>query len=127
MSLKLPSKIDDESLQAFAESSDKTFRSVIVELAIPPIEVLRPWGKTPPRFEQAKSAKPSDRAADKKPLMDKLGRSLKRIAKDVVRIDAADAFVLSVSPEQLREIKEMPLVGSVRPNRAHFRPHAAGA
>lgn len=53
--------------------------------------------------------------------MDQLESDLKkiRLAEEPIRLDAAQAFVLTVTPEQLREISHHPLVGDIRPNRVH--------
>jgi hypothetical protein len=54
--------------------------------------------------------------------MDALQVQLAKVVGDqekMVRLNAAESFVLEATPEQLRAICELPLVGAVRPNRTH--------
>jgi hypothetical protein len=61
--------------------------------------------------------------------MDLLENGLKRLGLDreLVRLNVAQAFVLDVTPGQLRRILALPLVGRVRPNRTHRVPKSAPA
>jgi hypothetical protein len=56
--------------------------------------------------------------------MTKLERELKTmgLGRGLVRLNQAQAFVVHVSPEQLRALSESPLVGVIRPNRIHRMP-----
>ena len=53
-----------------------------------------------------------------------LEQELKRLGlgRDLVRLNQAQAFVVNVSPVQLRALTESPLVGVIRPNRIHRMP-----
>jgi hypothetical protein len=115
------SKIQDDSLQSFAALPGGERQSVIAELDAPVSSLPRNMGgKVPP----AKSVKcGGDQAAEitqHAQLMDQLEQQLVSIVrKKPVRLNAAEAFVLNVSPDELRAVCELGLVGAVRPNRTH--------
>jgi hypothetical protein len=117
-------KIAGEALQDFARMDRPAERqSVIVELAAPPREVPRSFELTKrPGLPSAPSREDllgSRALTPHGSLLDDLaGQIQSRIGpKKLVRIDSAEAMVLDVSPAELRTICEMPLVGSIRPNR----------
>jgi len=55
--------------------------------------------------------------------MDELEKELNALGlgNDLVRLSTASAFVVRVSPTQLRALFGLPLVGIIRPNRIHHR------
>lgn len=121
-------KITDRGLKDFAETSEPgQRRSVIVELNEPPLDFdprrlfaldLRPPSK--PRAPVDPPALIDEEAALE---MGELGSELAALVgleqSDLIRLDAARAFVLSVTPKQLRAAVHLPRVGVIRPNRTH--------
>ena len=113
-------KIPDPDLRRFAEAAPEAEqRSVIVELEPGPPPKPRPQRPRPPGarpdpLEMAYGGH-DERA------MDQLERRLGELGlgEDLVRLDAAQAFVVTVRPDQLRLVAGLPLVGVIRPNRTH--------
>jgi len=123
------SKIPDPELRDFvqAEESDEP-RSVIVELEMGPPD-LAPRQTVPrPRVPGRDRVAPFDLAKTEghDGAMNQLERELLALglAQDLVRLNAAQAFVVSASPAQVRIISRLPLVGVIRPNRTHRVPSA---
>ncbi|QEH37612.1 hypothetical protein OJF2_62030 [Aquisphaera giovannonii] len=120
-----PSKIDLGELRNFAAASGASRRSVIVELGgqLLKVSARRPSGVLPRKGEadaavlRAGAGQGPGRSEDMDRLQEALG-SL-GLGREAVRLDAAEAFVVTVTPGQLREITRLPLVGVVRPNRTH--------
>jgi hypothetical protein len=126
-----PYKIRDAELREFASRSDEEEqRSVIVELGVPsPRLKLKPW----PMIK--KGTVPETESAVKMPrgdLADIEGhaRAMETLEKAIlatgiqkpVRFNAAHAFVIDVTPAQLRAISSSPLVGAILRNRRHVVP-----
>ncbi|WP_165225055.1 hypothetical protein [Aquisphaera insulae] len=115
------SKIDLGELRDFAAASGTSRRSVIVELCGAGLKVpARPASRAmPPKSEVVPRGTRPDLGRGE--AMDQLQQALGALglARDVVRLDAAEAFVVSVTPAQLRDVAGLPLVGIVRPNRTH--------
>jgi hypothetical protein len=120
-------KIVYPDLREFAETSaPSTRRSVIIELGGPPPKVtLRKPSRTSPHFGSGQ-AEILDFGDDpgRAEAMDRLEEELSklRLSERPVRLDSAEAFVASVTPEQLRALTRLSLVGAVRPNREHHTP-----
>jgi hypothetical protein len=116
--------ITDRSLAEFAATDSDERRSVIVELGVPLKVPLRPNGLRPypPPVEELPT---NDRRADESDEMDRLAEELRAqgLAESLVRLNLAQAFVVTVTPAQLRIISGSPLVGVIRPNRTHRFPH----
>ncbi|NLF32172.1 MAG: hypothetical protein GX591_14955 [Planctomycetes bacterium] len=53
--------------------------------------------------------------------MDTLEKHLRsmRLPEPPLRLDLASAFVVSVTPRQLRDLEDLDLVDAIRPNRTH--------
>lgn len=125
-------KISDSALRDFAEEGETTERrSIIIELDLPPQAVARSeWRKAPwekGSFLGSGKISPSDETEDcqkETEFMNKLEEKLDSfdLPEKPVRLDSAQAFVVSVTPEQLRTISQFPLTGLIRPNRAHRIP-----
>jgi hypothetical protein len=120
-------KIPNPELRNFAESSDSDEeRSVIVELGTEPLR-LAPREVSPrPRVPPPAAARRPDlddlinvegNAGSMRQLESELNAC--GLDRDLVRLDAAQAFVVSVTPCQLRALSRLPLVGIIRPNRTH--------
>jgi hypothetical protein len=117
-------KITDPDLRVFAENADQRgIRSVIVELKAMPFEVVRrPHTRRgdPLRYAIELSA---PQLGDEKDQMDQLEQELSQLGiDDPTRLNTASAFVVNVSPRQLRAVSTLPLVGVIRPNRTHHAP-----
>ncbi len=116
--------IADGSLRDFVEENNPARRqSVIVELRATPVD-LPTETVVPGRADrtQSKNTTPQDSSGEQQ-AMDKLEKDLTGLGlKDLVRLDVASAFVVTVSPEQLRKVSTIPLVGVIRPNREHKIP-----
>ena len=115
----LSHKVPDSELRAFAEGgpADED-RSVIIELASRPDTLLRT--REVPRKGRIRPAPPSPALTLQGRSMDQLERQIEAIvARKRVRLDAAEAFVVSVRPTELRALLRLALVGFVRPNRTH--------
>jgi hypothetical protein len=116
-------KLGSPDLVEFASaSSGAGTRSVIVELASPPRAAPRSTEPHHPRPQAKGHAREAalvpddDRAAR----LDRLGKELDTLGLDEpVRIDSAEAFVVDVTPDQLRALARCPLSGVIRPNRTH--------
>jgi hypothetical protein len=119
-------KIADPELRTFANAdADGDSRTVIVELSLPPVafpqeRTPRPRGPSTGRAAQLDV----DSSVGGDAEMTKLERELKKmgLGRDLVRLNQAQAFVVNVSPGQLRALSESPLVGAIRPNRIHRMP-----
>lgn len=119
-------KITDFELRSFAEDdTTQSLRSVIVEVRPTALGLkrdsltdhFRDPGK---RFEIQYG--PLSGASEKDAL-DRLEAELRALGLfDAVRLNAASAFVVDVSPAQLRAISLLPQVGVIRPNRTHHAP-----
>ncbi len=120
-------KIPDPDLRSFANSEKSdTARSVIVELEGEAVE-MRPQKLAPPAKppRKKKGAGGAPLAPDfSTAAMSQLEQDLESLglSEDLVRLNAAQAFVLTASPEQLRALVQLPLVGVIRPNRMHRVP-----
>jgi hypothetical protein len=123
-------KIVDTDLQEFAaaENADGR-RSVIVELGLPPPTVSPFFSHKPiPRAsEVGPHSSPRVSLADVEghgAAMDELETHLRALGPEArpLRLDSAQAFVVSVTPAQLRTISQWPLAGTIRPNRVHYAP-----
>jgi hypothetical protein len=127
-------KISDYKLRDFAESGEANERgSVIVELDIPPRAMLRPeWQQTPwkkgsyPGLTDYTASGEEENVENDIELMNQLEEKLVSLdlPEKPVRLDAAQAFVVSVTPEQLRNISRFSLAGLIRPNRVHRIPRS---
>ena len=120
-------KISDPELRDFArELGTDVPRSVIVELNLMGLnmnaEPIALGDHSARRLVPAELD--ADAARREKEGMDSLERELTSLGlgKDLVRLNTASAFVVKVSPEQLRTVSTIPLVGVVRPNRMHSVP-----
>jgi hypothetical protein len=123
-------KIADPELRTFAASQDADERrTVIVELGVAPPPVAIAFDR---RLGMGRPApQPRRQEGDRRDLADVEGhgelmnelegrlRSLGLSGK-VVRLDAAQAFVISVTAAQLCALSRLPLAGIIRPNRSHF-------
>lgn len=121
------SKIPDLELRHFAmaEETDEQ-RSIIIELEVGPPR-LAPRETVPrPRSPGQDLLSTLDLAGAEEEgwTMRQLENELTALglAKNMVRLDTAQAFVVTVRPEQLRAIVRLPLVSVVRPNRTHRVP-----
>lgn len=132
MDHNMVNKINDLELGSFAHlAKSEEKRTVIVELATPPPKVrldrFSENTKSLPKYRSTKSTERKSRINIRnieghKKDMDLLGGRLSKlgIPKDsLTRLDSAQAFIVSVYPEQLRNILRMKLTGIVRPNRVH--------
>jgi hypothetical protein len=118
-------KIADPELRIFAEDDEAPARSVIIEIKPVPLDLSFERKSSSPRGFRQPIANPNQVVSQgEKQAMDKLEGELTALGlgKDLVRLDTASAFVAKVSPEQLREISSLPLVGIIRPNRTHRTP-----
>jgi hypothetical protein len=97
--------------------------SVIVEAATGSLVTgLRP-SKVMGKYDVGAELSPPPRETHK--TLDEIeSRLLKLTRKTPTRLSYAEAFVLDVTPEQLREIATWPNIGKIRPNRVH---HAGAA
>ena len=120
-------KIEQPELREFAATeNDSVRRSVIVELGGPapkvtlskPSKSLTPWAAARPEIldfgDDSGQAEAMNRLEHE---LSELG-----LARKPVRLDSAQSFVVNVTPEQLRAISSLPLVGIIRPNREHHGP-----
>jgi hypothetical protein len=125
-------KIVDADLRSFAASEGRDERrSIIVELGVPPPPLALTFERRlgtfpkplPQRGKQMDTIDLSD-VEGHSASMDELERQLCSLglAADSVRLDAAQAFVVPVTAEQLRAVSRMPLAGIIRPNRSHYAP-----
>jgi hypothetical protein len=119
-------KIQDDELRSFAESDDMDRReTVIVEVESTP-KVRPPASKDlwldASHYRYAIEAIESDDEGQSAGSMDRLQQQFRKmdLPEEPVRLDTAQAFVLDVTPEQLRQIAEWPDVGPIRPNRTHY-------
>jgi len=125
-------KIDDPRLLAFATSEEESdSASVIIELHAPPGE----FSPAPPSRDYfgsiGKLIKPRSFGSEKKSAqsrvlslhrdeLEQLEHDLKKIiSRPLTRLESAEAFIADVSPDELREISDLPQVGLIRPNRTH--------
>lgn len=112
-------KLTSSELKSFAtqgEAHDTV--SVIVELGIPPAKLApRPHGKLPPPNDEDNL----ENFTEEDRLMDQLEEELAHLdlAEKPVRLNLAQAFVIELTPEQLRAVSQLPLAGIIRPNRTH--------
>ncbi len=113
-------KIVDASLRRFAALKTAKPQTVIVELgAEPPQLGLRETTPRPrKRLARKTCLKDVEGHASE---MDQLEVDLKKIdlPEKPIRLDAAQAFLVTLTPAQLRQILDHPLVGNIRPNRIH--------
>jgi|GEM_PF-4028515 len=118
-------KIEFAELRDFALGKSRSRRrSVIIELGgpVPEVTLRKPtrsfWNGGRPEIRSFGDGSGQAEA------MDRLEKGLSELglANELVRLDAAQAFVASVTPVQLRAITGMPLVGVIRPNRTHRTP-----
>jgi hypothetical protein len=119
-----PDKIPDPSLRSFAERGDSDEpRSIIVELGMEPVALpsrelsSRPHVPPPARCESRDLINIEGHADSMRQLeceLNALG-----LGGDLVRLNAAQAFVVNTNAAQLRALSRLPLVGVIRPNRTH--------
>jgi hypothetical protein len=122
-----PEKIPDPELRRFAAAeNEKEARSVIVELGmeqlLPATTEKLPRPRIPPRigresFDRIVAAEDTSGMSRLESELNSLG-----LSHDLVRLNTARSFVATVSPQQLRAISSLPLVGIIRPNRTHRIP-----
>ena len=113
-------KIPDAGLREFAQDDSATTRSVIVELAAgdAPIE-FEPSSPDGSRGPRPRAVMPSDEQ-NLRTEMQRLEDALhKLVGQDLVRLNAAQAFVVSLTPAQLRSVASLAEAGVIRPNRSH--------
>lgn len=116
-------KIVDADLRAFAEHGGlDDHASVIVELGQTP--TVRPGESSSGWFENSGYRVPIEDLEgfdDESSGMDELEKALQGLdlAGTPVRLDSSQAFVLQVTPDQLKAIADLDLVGPIRPNRRH--------
>lgn len=118
-------KIQEPDLHLFAEEGDvQDRRSVIVELKAPPAQLAmnnqtrhrstRTYKELIPEESQANTRVRAD--------MDQLEHKLCSLGlSQPVRLDLAQAFVVNVTPEQLRKIASLESVDAIRPNHIHYK------
>lgn len=114
-------KILDPDLIKFAEQTSTGTVSVIVELSIEntPIELTGSQGNEGRPYESAKVDGHAERQK-----MDRLEFELKRLAAGgLVRLNTAQAFVVDLTPDQLRAVSLLAETECVRPNRTHQIGH----
>lgn len=117
----LEEKIVEQDLRSFARSDDNAeCRSVIVELNVPPARLEMQSGRRVPHRRSTK-LDPNEIPRDEKGAMDDLENKLHAlgVTRNVTRLDVAQAFVVDLSPDQLRSVASLPAVGTIRPNRTH--------
>ena len=112
-------KLVDPELAEFAEQGSTGRLSVIVELASEPPQVVLADRGSIEDSGRPYAAPPIDEDALRQQ-MDTLETELKRLtAEPLVRLDVAQAFVVELSPEQLRAVSLLSETGCVRLNRTH--------
>ncbi len=112
-------KLLDAELTDFAAQDSGKSISVIVEIAHEPpqVEIAQPDENR--RFARPQMVLPSDDNAILEQ-MDRLEDKLKSLnCVNVVRLDAAQAYVVSVNPDQLRRVTLLRDAGCIRQNRTH--------
>lgn len=112
-------KVPDPDLRSFGDGDSDEQRSVLIELEVPPPDLLigdRGWG--PPSQRALAIEKRDDQAtADR---MTRLREKLVGILRhEPFRLDMAEAFVADVTPAELREVAQLGEVGQIRANRRH--------
>jgi len=123
------SKLAEARLRDFAASENpEDVCSIIVELATIPTEVMPiekrsprpPWKLQPVDTISQDSADRSECAR----LMDEYENQLQSLPLRTkpVRLNMAEAFVVSVTPAELRIISRWPMTGTIRLNRTHHTP-----
>jgi hypothetical protein len=126
-------KIRDAELREFASRLDEEEqRSVIVELGVPSprLELNKQWPirkkESPTEAESAVNLQRTDLAdvEGNSGAMATLERAILAIGipNKPIRLNAAHAFVMDVTPAQLRAISASSLVGGILRNRKHFVP-----
>jgi len=124
-------KIQDDDLRSFAEGEGADQReSVIVELEHTP--TVRPPANreqwvNPSDFRYAIEAIEGV-SGDDADRMDELQRQFQGLdlPDQPVRLDTAQAFVVDLTPNELRQVTEWSNVGPIRPNRTHKASQQAG-
>jgi hypothetical protein len=121
---QIDEKIQESDLRRFATAtSTDDRRSVIVELKVPPAHLgAEALPSKPPRFyDREILPQAADEQARQCAAMDELEAELHSLGlvQGLRRLDLAQAFVASASPEQLRSIANLSMVGAIRPNRSH--------
>jgi hypothetical protein len=129
METKNLTKVSDHSLKEFATEGDlHDRRSVIIEL-----------GAAPPKVELSSRVPHGPAVGVSQPpielanieghgkLMDQLEQDLLglNLPDQLVRLDAAQAFVATLTPALLRTVLQWPLAGRIHPNRVHKLPSTA--
>jgi hypothetical protein len=112
-------KLADRELVAFANQvDDNNTLSVLIEVATN-AQVQLEESRVDGNSRRSAVAMPSDETAERQ-RMDQLEEKLIRQLKEKpVRLDAAQAFVADLTPQQLRAVSSWNEVGYVRPNRTH--------
>jgi len=112
-------KITDPGLAEFAEKDSTETLNVIVELYFRPDRIPKEERPSVPGMKRPVLVLPADEAEARKG-MDRLEQSLKSLTTGrILRLDTAKAFVLDLTPVQLRSVLRLTEVGWVRPNRKH--------
>lgn len=128
------SKLPDRELREFLSGAgDAVDCSVIVELASPPPRrpgrtFLSPLPRSSALGEAVSSRSELVNVEGHAAEMQALEASLAQFgfAEKPVRLNAAQAFAVTVNREQLQQLTELPLAGTIRLNRLHqIRPHCA--
>ena len=113
------SKIADPELAEFAEKDSTETLNVIVELSFRPHRIPEKERPSVPGMKRPIVVLPEDEAEVRKS-MDRLEKSLKSLTTSrILRLDTAKAFILDLTPLQLRSVLRLTEVGWVRPNRKH--------
>lgn len=126
----LKRKISDSKLREFAEEKENNeCRSVIVELDVPARTSSLIKSKNNTRGNPELFSLNTNPAFDEEDdsekdslLMNELEKKLSalNLSEEPIRLEHAQAFVVSVTPNQLRALSEMSLAGFIRPNRIHI-------
>lgn len=112
-------RVLDPELAKFAEQDSADKASVIVELSFesPQVELAESRGDED--LSRPFAALPIDEQVERQ-RMDRLESELESLGiGQMVRLDTAQAFVVEVTPAQLRAITLLAETGLVRPNRTH--------
>lgn len=112
-------KIPDRELASFAEQGSAEATSVIVEITgePPQVELAESLHGAPSQPAEVIGFDPEA----ERQKMDRLQRQLTELgATELVRLDAAQAFVVDLTPGQLRAVSLLSETGCIRPNRTHY-------
>jgi hypothetical protein len=116
----------DPELRSFAQTEGSPKRSVILETITNPVSAPARLKSTSERSQKgSSSSRPVDEAASFKALANELERL--DLADAPVRLEGIRSFVVELTPEQLRRVLELPMVGAIRLNRTHRTPRSVDA